>query len=360
MKPIDLLLTEASSFISSEFNLQLQQSQFKPYSPKNWQKFCQANSFDADSSGLYVPQPYSAYVNIESPFLASNIFHELFGHGLFCEHSLIGQRLVENAQKGNDTNSFLYDEINPHIQPLGLAKQNIGNYEGFAVWMEALLCEAMDERGLWERKKEGMLPFYRTLYEYFQDAKQKLSKFGFMSQLGFPKYYSSEDVVDVLRHLYGVDKFANIDLIILYGSKKPYSDIDLCLVSSEPSAQHYNGWLDIAELNREDFVYRLENLDIALTDAMFSGELIYGDENSFVRHKQKVLDAPITRGMVEYNIGKAQSQRDYLPHYEQNTRLRDLCLSYIDSYSQNAELLKEGKKPLTLESVNHTSQEIGE
>ena len=83
MSSLGSLLLEASSFISSEFNLQIQQSKLKPYSSKNWQQFCQVNGFEESAGGLYVPQSLSAYVNTASPFLTPNIFHEYFGHGFF-------------------------------------------------------------------------------------------------------------------------------------------------------------------------------------------------------------------------------------------------------------------------------------
>ncbi len=78
MQSLNSLLLDASYFVQSEFNLQLQQSQLKPYSFENWQKFCQINDFDVNSEGLYVPASYSAYVRTNSPFLISNIFHELY------------------------------------------------------------------------------------------------------------------------------------------------------------------------------------------------------------------------------------------------------------------------------------------
>jgi len=171
---LDSLLLDASSFIQSEFNLQLQQSQLKPYYPENWQEFCQVNSFDVNSEGLYVPASYSAYVRTDSPVLVSNIFHEYFGHGLFVEHSQIGKRLIEIIQNSGDERSFMFDEINPQEQPFGIAKHNIHNYEGFAVWLEALLCEETDNSKIWQLKRDRLPDDFVSLFEYFQDAEQRL------------------------------------------------------------------------------------------------------------------------------------------------------------------------------------------
>lgn len=133
MKSIDSLLQDASSFIQSEFNLKLQKSRLKPYSLDSWQAFCQANGFDVNSEGLYVPASYSAYVKTDSPVLVSNIFHELYGHGLFVEHSSIGKKLIEIINASGDEQGFMFDEVNPREQVFGIARHNIHNYEGFAV-----------------------------------------------------------------------------------------------------------------------------------------------------------------------------------------------------------------------------------
>ncbi len=349
MTSLDSLLTDASSFVVSEFGFNIEQSKLKPYSPKNWQEFCQVNDFDATSSGIYVPASFSAYVKVDSPFLTSNIFHELYGHGLFVEHSQIGKRLTEIIQNNDDEKSFMFDEINPREQTFGLAKHNVHNYEGFAVWLEAILCKETGNTKVWNTKKDSLRDDYIQLSEFFEDAEKQLSRFGLISQMGFPKHYDDNKVLDVVKRLYG-STFGNVDFVILYGSQKPESDIDLCIVSSNPSNKYFNGWLDIAELNREDFQNRRDNLDIALTDAMFSGKLLYGDENQFIQHKQKIIDMPISQEIIEYNRRKSDLQQEYLVEY-QDDRMKKLCLSYIQSFSQNAEQLSLGNKPLTLTNL---------
>jgi len=41
----DSLLTDASSFFSSEFGFDIKQSKLKPYSSENWQDFCHQPNF---------------------------------------------------------------------------------------------------------------------------------------------------------------------------------------------------------------------------------------------------------------------------------------------------------------------------
>lgn len=328
MTSLDSLLQDASSFVSSEFGFDIEQSKLKHYSPENWQEFCQINDFELNSSGIYVPVSYSAYVRTDSPFLTSNIFHELYGHGLFVEHSQIGKRLTKIINTYGDEKGFMFDEINPQEQTFGIAKHNIQNYEGFAVWLEALLCQETGNSKVWNSKKDGLREDYAQLFELFEDAENKLSRFGLISQMGFPKHYDDDKVLDVIKKLYD-SSFNNVDFVIMYGSQKPESDIDLCIVSNNPSNQYFNGWLDIAELNREDFQNRRDNLDIALTDAMFSGKLIYGDEKQFVQDKQKVIDTSISKKIIEYNRKKSDLQQDYLAGYQDDDRMKKLCLSSV-------------------------------
>ncbi len=299
---------------------------------------------------MYVPASYSAYVRVDSPVLVSNVFHEYFGHGLFCEHSQIGKRLVDIIQNNGDEKPFLFDEVNPREQSLGLCKTNIANYEGFAVWLEVLLCEETDNSKVWQLKKDRLPDGFVSLFEFFQDAEQRLSRFGFMSQLGFPKFYDDDKVLEVVRRVYG-SAFNNVDFVVLYGSQKPDSDIDLFVVSTNPSRNYFNGWLDIYELNRDEFYHALRHFDISVTDPLFSGKLIYGDKNSFEQLKQKVLEQPITPEAVVYNLTEAEKQRELLPYIPETDKRRKYCLSYINSFSQNAEQLSLGNKPLTLKNL---------
>ncbi len=347
---IDSLIRDASSFIHSEFNLQLRKSQLKPYSPKKWQKFCKVNDFDVNSEGLYVPASYSAYVRTNSPFLTPNIFHELYGHGLFVEHSQIGKKLTEIIQNNGDEKSFMFDEINPQEQLFGIAKHNIHNYEGFAVWLEALLCEETENSKIWQLKKDRLPDDFLSLFEYFQDIEQKLSRFGFISQLGFPKFYDENKVLDAIKRLY-TSAFDNIDFIVLYGSQKPQSDIDLFIVSNNSSINYFNGWLDIYELNRQEFNQQSTNLDISVTDPILTGKLIYGDKNYFERLKQKIKNQPITKEAINHNKKETEKQEKYLPHLSDHDKRKNDCLSYIDSFSKNFEQLNLGNKPLTLSNL---------
>lgn len=350
MLTLDSLLLDASSFVTFEFGFDIKKSKLKPYSRESWQEFCQVNGFDVNSEGLYVPASYSAYVQTDSPCLISNIFHELYGHGLFVEHSQIGKKITDIIQNKGDEKSFMLDEINSQTQMFGIAKQNIHNYEGFSVWLEALLCEETDNSKVWQLKRKRLPDDFVSLFEYFQDAEQKFTRFGLMSQLGFPKFYDDDNVLEVVKRLYG-STFENIDFAVLYGSKKPESDIDLFIVSNNQSTNYFNGWLDIYELHREEFNKKSLNLDISVTDPLFSGKLIYGNINFFEGVKQKIQNRSITQEAITHNSTEAEKQKEYLPQFSETDKRRQNCLSYIESFSHNAEQLSLGNKSLTLRNI---------
>ncbi len=164
---IDSLLRDATAFVEREFGLSVEESRLKLYSAEDWPRFCRANGFDGRSDGIYVPRSHTAYAKAESEALIPTVFHEYFGHGLFCEHSSIGKRLAEIEEAGEDGEAY--------------RRQNLDLYEGFALWMEALLCEETGYSGARERlsQEDAML------LDYFREAERTLGRPGLMTRLGF-------------------------------------------------------------------------------------------------------------------------------------------------------------------------------
>lgn len=359
MKPIDSILENTSFFIFSLFGLDINKSKLKYYSKENWKEFCNLNNFKQESEGLYIPASYTAYVRTDSPFLMSNIFHELYGHGLFVEHSVIGKELVDiinSNQEHNKQNDFLFNKINK--QKFGICDYNIYNYEGFAFWLESILCEETDNTRIWNIKKDNLSKDYQDLFNHFKDAEEKLSRFGLISQMGFPKIYDNDKVLNSLQKLYG-NNFSNIDFVVLYGSKRPNSDIDLFVVTDTETKSRniYNNTFDIYELNRNDFVNLSKNLNISVTDPMFSGELIYGNRNNFEYIKNYLLNKPITEQDINHNLEQSEIQKRILPYISKDdTRLLNNCLGYIDSFKYNAIELSKGYKPLVVSNLKEVDR----
>lgn len=58
---------------------------------KRWTSFCKEFNFDKNSSGIYLPRNQTAIIPAKNKL---SLFHEYFGHGLYCEQSLPGRELV--------------------------------------------------------------------------------------------------------------------------------------------------------------------------------------------------------------------------------------------------------------------------
>ncbi|MCA9478034.1 MAG: hypothetical protein KC535_02710 [Nanoarchaeota archaeon] len=349
MERLDDYLQEAGNYIWSEFKLDLSKTKLKLYSEKNWRTFCEKNQFEKDAQGIYVPAGYSAYVRTDSPFLLSNIFHEYFGHGLFMEHSKMGLDLIDVIRQKGDEKSYLFGEKDPQVPSEGFFSKRIYDYEGFAYWLESHLDSQTGNKRLWDHKKILMDPLYRHVQEQFEEIYSQLPRLNFFGQLGFPKYYSSQDILDTVQYLYK-DSFEHIEFIVLYGSQKPSSDIDLFICSDNESRNLVNGWLDIYELKKSDFEHKKKLLDLSVTDPLFSGTVIYDQNNLVEKSKREILSETITHSHIIHNARRSEEQKGFLDLCT-SERDRKLTASYTRSFKLNAEQLGLGNKPLTLSNL---------
>ena len=61
--------------------------------PENqWDEFTEQRGLNPNSSGIYLPRNQTAIIRDENPL---SLFHEYFGHGLYCEQNLTGRKLVD-------------------------------------------------------------------------------------------------------------------------------------------------------------------------------------------------------------------------------------------------------------------------
>ena len=97
----------------------------------------------------------------------------------------------------------MYDLIHTKEQLFGTTQYNIYNYEGFAIWLEALLCNETGNKDIWNLKEAKLTDEQKGIYSYFLEQEKSLTRFGLMSQMGFPKYYDSKKILDVAKLIYG-------------------------------------------------------------------------------------------------------------------------------------------------------------
>ena len=121
--PFHLLREIGDSFTQKEFHCKPEQSQVKVYSKRKWELFSSQNGFAEERRGIYIPETKTAYINEESPYSIAIYFHEYFGHGLLCEHSVLGKEL-EAAQKPRE-----YLDAMRERDTLGLRLTNRENHE---------------------------------------------------------------------------------------------------------------------------------------------------------------------------------------------------------------------------------------
>jgi len=347
LKSLEETVKEARKFTREELGIDIDKSILTVYDDKEWEKFCDINGFESKSYGLYIPKAYKAYVR-ETPTAVPDTLHELLGHGLFCEHSTIGKEIVNIERSGGDSKKY-FGSSRSEENPFGICDKRIDDYEGFAMWLEEIICDATARKDEWRYKKDRTKPERIALQEHFQFAERNLTRFGLMTQMGFPKKYDDIKILEVLKKFYG-DKFSEVSLILTYGSKKPSSDIDVFVVSDRPTAAYYNGWLDIYQINKEEFENSLGMLDISVTDALFTGKTIYGDNSKVGRLKKIICSMNVSEAAIAHNNTMSETQ---LTKPAKNEREIKMGKNYSKTYELNAKLLSQGIKALTMRNLQN-------
>lgn len=337
-----------SELIHNNFHFKNESSSLILHNENEWTGFlCRTGTAQCD--GVYFPKTSEAHLNLGSDFLPLNFFHEFIGHGLFCEHSVIGRRIVEFENQIKDLrcqNEEQFREKCAEFQTY--LAQHLHNYEGFALWMESFLSRTFGLDELFRKKIKRIHLQDRQILDFFMDYEKKYGARALMYQLGFPKHYDNKILPHILDHIYQ-DDIRGAEIVILYGSRKPYADVDLFAISEKKIIAN-NAWLDIYCLSKEEVMKHIALLDISVTDPLFSGELLIGNKNTFEELKQKIIAMPITQEAVEYNLMMSYEQINLSK--EQKSKFKERTgISYADSYQKNAQELAKGIKNLTLKKL---------
>ncbi|MBN2368486.1 hypothetical protein JXC34_05700 [Candidatus Woesearchaeota archaeon] len=361
------LILEAEEALLSEFKIKPEKTQYFVYQSNQWTDFIKRTNSHPQALDIYLPRTLSAHIYQDSVFLPVTFLHVYFGHGLFCEHSLIGRNIVSLDQHLAELEKeMLGAEELPEPQHFKIKVPNeIANehkkrknaflsyfssfhsvYEGFGYWLEHFLSKRFNLESLFEKKMDEVVhPEYKRLFEKYLGFSQELGNFALIAELGFPKFFDDALLIDTLSRIYK-DDFSSIDLTILYGSQKPYSDIDFFIISDKITAG-YNHWLDIYARTPEEFEEELALLSIAVTDPLFSGKTIMGKPEYQEQLRQRVLDMPITEEAIRYNLAQSEEQGKNSLTYPEGSRERRTAQNYQESYRRNAEELMKGNKMLT-------------
>ncbi|MGV8152313.1 MAG: hypothetical protein ACP5OG_04475, partial [Candidatus Nanoarchaeia archaeon] len=224
--------------------------------------------------------------------------------------------------------------------------QNIDFYENFAIWTEKYLSDIMGIKGFEE--KYSNFPNVIEKINIIENYRKKSGDLALFYGLGFPKYYDKIKAKLIYDSIFKEPD--NPKLVLLYGSKKPYSDIDFFSVS-EKHQSLTNEWVDIHSINPKMFEYSLKVFDIAITDPILSGELIIGEKDYLTLKQKQLMFQPITKEAIYYNIIKSKEQKILANSYPQDSEEYRRGNTYAKTYMKNALNLSRGIRKLTKKEV---------
>ena len=361
------LLDSSNQFYQETLGYKPEQTSLQQIPEFKWNEFATQRGLNPNSSGIYLPRNQTAIIRDENPL---SLFHEYFGHGIYSEQSLSGRKLVdlerrllEEEKREFSTGKFTLEDVqrfrqqNQTFQELdGFRKQNLLQYETFAIWTEYLLSGENGLRDLFGRKYDSLTG---------QEKEVVNSAINFSSQYGnLATFYVSslarkttaERVKRLLEDVYG-SKLQDVKFALLYGSKKEFSDIDVFMVGKGIPNEAHSDWLDVKYKSYKEFNLGLKNFDVRILTPLMNGELIFGDRNYFEELKKQILSQPITEEAIKHNL-KWSSRMQRLK--EENTEddfLKNKFDGYSKTYLANALALREGLRLFTKEDLLSYSQQ---
>ncbi|HII71162.1 TPA: hypothetical protein HA265_00215 [Candidatus Woesearchaeota archaeon] len=365
---LEELVKECAEIAYRETGFYIQGSGLTVLDGEGWKEFCGKTNTEQAAHGVYLPRAMRAVVRSDSEYMEVNIMHELFGHGLFCEQTKSGReivRLERNIQAATphiiqkngpgkddwvtDTTAF-YTVLQSEEKLKQLVTYSMNDNEGFAVWMEQRLAERTGRAEMFRKKMKNMAHAkYAELLAEFNSFEERYGKTILLKAIGFPFTPDTENMPDILRKVLG-DAYDSIRIGMLYGSRRPYSDIDIFIVSDEIKTQHH-GWLDIYAVSVDEFRQGLANLDISITDPLLSGQKVAGSWKELQQCWEYIEKKEITPNMAYHNFRKAVEQEDIGKGFPEGSRERMTALGYAVSYMENAKHLCRGDKRLTMKEL---------
>jgi hypothetical protein len=366
VESLTILKEKCSCFYQDLLGYFPQKTKLKIIKEENWQEFLLDNSYSLNCSGIYNSRSQTAIIPDNNPL---SLFHEYFGHGLYYERTREGVKLVnlekellKSEQEEFQNKNFTLDELNNFRKSnktfekiVAFYESNKIKYELFAIWSEYFLSKKMGCENIFEERAEK-LPF--ILNQAVNDVIEFSHKYGNLATFyafELEKFSDIKRAETLLKDILKED-ISSVKFGVLFGSRKPFSDMDIYLVSDEISPFH-SEWIDIRIHSMKRFEEGLKNFDFRVSDPLFSGEFIFGDKYYFNQVREQLLIQPITKEAIEYNYKKSESYK--------NQEKMELCdraalpETYVKSYSLNAQALEKGIKLFTYENIKSFSHELG-
>jgi len=349
-------LDSSNKFYQDLLGYKPEQTSLQQIPETRWYKSAKLKGLNPNSLGIYLPRSQTAIIRGENPL---SLFHEYFGHGLYCEQNLTGKKLVELEKKLLEeekqelkTKKFTLRDLqnfrqqNPIFQELkDFWQRNLRRYELFAIWTEYLLSGEHGLRDSFEIKYDFLTREAREAIDSIIDFSKQYGNLATFYAQGMARRTTPERVKKLLGDIYK-DKIKFITFALLYGSRKEFSDIDIYLISDEIKP-FSSDWIDVRVHTQRRFEKGIINFDVRVTDPLFSGEFIFGNRDYFEQQKQVLKNQQITEEAISYNFQKSENYKKFV---EKDFELCDQVenpLSYSQTYLANAIALREGKKLFT-------------
>ncbi len=357
---IRTLLDSSNHFYQDLLGYSPEQTSLQQIPNSEWSEFAIQRGLNPNSSGIYLPRNQTAIIRDENSL---SLFHEYFGHGLYCEQSLTGKKLVdlekrllEEEKQEFSSKRFSLEDLqkfrkqNQTFQELeNFRQQNLGRYELFAIWTEYLLSKEHDLKSEFGRKYDSLQKENRDAVDSIINFSERYGGLATSYAQGMARRTTPKRVKRLLEEIYGIESVNNSRLILLTGSKKPFSDIDL-FSNSNYLQSVQNDWLDSVVFDEQDFERRVKLFEIQVTHPIMVGEFVAGDEDYLKTKKHQLINQPITEEAINHNFSCAKRSREYSRTSE--GRIREDDLSYAKSYEENAIALRNGLRLLTIEELN--------
>lgn len=359
-------LDSSNDFYQGLLGYKQEQTKLTVLDCEGWRALCKKQEGNQDASGMFQPRSQIAVINSESEVYPLNLFHEYFGHGLFCERTLTGKKLVDLEQKLMQEEKEHFEGIPFSLKELKRFRENnatfkhlqqerednLDLYENFAIWTECLLAKHFDINQF-EMRYDSMPESERSQFDKILSFSKRYGNLSTFYAVGFERKITIPRVKMLLEDIYK-NLLQDARFIVVYGSGKPFSDIDIFAVSDNLPEIDMK-WLDVRVYSIKDFEEGINMFDIAVTDPLLTGELIFGDKDYLEQQKTKLVGQPITEEAIKHNIKQSEKQERMALQFSVGSSENSRGMSYSLTYLRNAFALREGKRLLTKSGMSNNT-----
>lgn len=366
---INNLLDASNSFYQNLLGYKPEQTSLQQIPELQWNEFAIQKGLNPNLLGIYLPRNQTAIIHGGTPL---SLFHEYFGHGLYCEQSLEGRKLVELEKKllkeekqEFSSRKFTLKDLKKFRQKnltfKGLEnfrQENLGSYELFAVWTEYLLSREFDLKENFERKYDALQKNDKEIVNSVINFSEQYGDLATFYAFDMEKIQDKKRLLKLSQDIFK-DKLDGTRLILHFGSGKPFSDIDLFVVSNDiPST--YDPWLDVRAYTLNDMENNIKFLNPMVTDPLMVGKLIIGDKDYLNNLRKQIVAQPITKDAVNFNLREYEVELRRAKDNSLGKYLQDKNLISAKIFLTNALALKKGNKVLTSDNLIQYSHTLSQ